>query len=613
VSATADVAIVGLGSRGLTVLERVITLAERTRAARPPGHPVAVAVVDPAGTGCGVHDPDLPDHLLLNTPCAQVSMFPDHGTVAADTARAGPTLYEWARTTGRPVRPTDYLPRRLLGEYLAWFRGHLLRAASDAVRITMYRTAAVDLCDAPDDRRAVVCADGTTVLARQVFLTTGYTPNLRPAAGPGRRVDEPYPMPGRLSAVAAGEVVAVTGFGLSAMDVVACLTVGRGGRFTGADDDLAYVRGGAEPTVLLVSRSGAPYRVRPRTGRDGPADPPLVLTTAAVDDLRGRRAGGRLDFRADVLPLVLAEMRLAHLRTAARRDPDVLAVIDRLDGVPVPARAAAADAVLAGLDDRFGRFDPWAALHNDAGMDLTGGAGYQRWLAGTVRRDLAEGAGPLDGSAVKAALEVVEDQRDVIRYAVDFDGLTGASHDDFMATFVPLFNRAVVGPQWERHAELLALLAAGVVRTPLGPAPVVTGLADGRWRLTGGGLTATRVEEADWLVAAQVPAPSVDASASPLIAALHARGRIRPYRPVPGRSWGIDIDRDHHPLDRWGEPDRQVWVLGTICEGRTYYTNLVPFPAEFSRPVHDAHRCVAGALASLTYTDDVRAGHSIAP
>jgi uncharacterized NAD(P)/FAD-binding protein YdhS len=83
----------------------------------------------------------------------------------------------------------------------------------------------------------------------------------------------------------------------------------------------------------------------------------------------------------------------------------------------------------------------------------------------------------------------------------------------------------------------------------------------------------------DWLVSARVPLPSVDSSASPLIAAMRASGVIRPYRPVPGRSWDIDVDREQHPLDVDGRPDRQLWVLGTLCEGRTYYTNLVGFRA----------------------------------
>ena len=69
-SAELSVAIIGLGSRGLGVLERLITLAGSAG-------PVRVEVIDPVADGAGVHARHQPDYLLLNTTCAQVSMFPD--------------------------------------------------------------------------------------------------------------------------------------------------------------------------------------------------------------------------------------------------------------------------------------------------------------------------------------------------------------------------------------------------------------------------------------------------------------------------------------------------------------------------------------------------------
>ncbi|MDQ2957597.1 MAG: FAD/NAD(P)-binding protein, partial [Actinomycetota bacterium] len=96
---TASVAIVGLGSRGLSVLERVVTLAKR---AGPAAGDVEVAVIDATCAGAGVHDAGQPDYLLLNTTCAQVSMFPDSCTVGDDVDAPGPSLYEWV--TERALR-----------------------------------------------------------------------------------------------------------------------------------------------------------------------------------------------------------------------------------------------------------------------------------------------------------------------------------------------------------------------------------------------------------------------------------------------------------------------------------------------------------------------------
>ena len=86
-----SVAIVGLGSRGLSVLERVVTLA---KLAGPGAGRVQVEVVDPSCDGAGVHATDQPDYLLLNTTCSQVSLFPDAHSVGDDVDAPGPSLHE---------------------------------------------------------------------------------------------------------------------------------------------------------------------------------------------------------------------------------------------------------------------------------------------------------------------------------------------------------------------------------------------------------------------------------------------------------------------------------------------------------------------------------------
>ncbi len=45
---------------------------------------------------------------------------------------------------------------------------------------------------------------------------------------------------------------------------------------------------------------------------------------------------------------------------------------------------------------------------------------------------------------------------------------------------------------------------------------------------------------------------------------------------------------------------KRIWVLGPLCEGATFYNNLVPSPGVYSRPIADAHRCAAAMLAART-------------
>lgn len=330
--AAGTVGIIGLGSRGIGVLERLVTLAARPDWA---GRRLVIEVVDPDGTGVGIHAVDQPDHLLLNTVCAQVSLFPEEATVGTAVGDQGPNLYEWVTARGlkvaedgyalgaegRPVRPDDYLPRRVLGEYLDWFLRRLLDRVPENVEIRLHRAAATSLTDGPDDSRQITLDTGETLRVDTVFLTTGHTPPAAPdpeAPGASRRIHEIYPPAEAFADVTAGQTVALGGTGLSAMDVLASLTLGRGGRYEAIDDGLRYLPSGREPRILLFSRTGIPFRARPATNRTGGPYEPVVLTHQALDRLRSARDDRALDLHGDLLPLIRTEMRIAfHRRGAA--------------------------------------------------------------------------------------------------------------------------------------------------------------------------------------------------------------------------------------------------------------------------------------------------------
>ena len=611
-----SVAVIGLGSRGLGVLERIVTLA---KSAGPGGGRVRVEVVDPLCDGAGVHAVDQPDYLLLNTTCEHVSLFPDAYTVGDEVDAPGPNLLTWATERGlrlgedgftvgpegRPLRPTDFLPRRLLGEYLGWFRDEVLSRVPDHVTVVLHRASAVDLTDGPGGSLIVTLSDGATVEVDHAFLTTGYTPNEASSRAPERLIAGPYPLPEQVAAVAPGQTVAISGLGLSGFDVMSALTVGRGGRFFhDGRGGCRYEPSGREPVMLFSSRSGVPCRARPLVTAFGPKYVPLVFTHANLDGLRVVR-GGRLDFEADVMPLVYAEVRIAYRRCEARLAGGnaEAELMRRLHG------AADVDAVREVLDDLdrvHGVFDPVATFHGVAGMPTDSADGYEQWLVDTLRADLDEGVKGFAGSPLKAGLDVMRDLRDTFRYAVDFGGLTPDSLHDFHARIVPMVNRAVVGPQFERHAALVALIEAGLARAPFGPAPSVAWDPDrGRWRIASTQLTVPHEAEADWVVAGFVDLPSVSTSASPLLRALRDRGRIRPYLPGSSVVAGLDIDADQHPRDAEGVADPRVWVIGPLCEGATFYNNLVPSPAMCSRVVFDAHRCVAAMYARHRVADPV--------
>ena len=98
-----------------------------------------------------------PDYLVLNNPCGQLSLFvsPD----GRDDLPYAVGLYEWAvdqgyrwsghecriGSVGTPIQATDYLPRRLMGEYLVWLYETLLEHAPANLEVVRHYASAVDI------------------------------------------------------------------------------------------------------------------------------------------------------------------------------------------------------------------------------------------------------------------------------------------------------------------------------------------------------------------------------------------------------------------------------------------------------------------------------------
>ncbi|WEV25378.1 FAD/NAD(P)-binding protein [Streptomyces sp. 71268] len=103
-----DVCVIGVGPRGLSVLERLCANARHF----PALGALTVHVVDPHVPGPGqVWRTDQSRHLLMNTVACQVTVFTDDSVDMAGPLAPGPSLYEWARAIGaRAAAPPGFVP-----------------------------------------------------------------------------------------------------------------------------------------------------------------------------------------------------------------------------------------------------------------------------------------------------------------------------------------------------------------------------------------------------------------------------------------------------------------------------------------------------------------------
>ena len=617
------IGIIGVGPRGLALLERIVAN-ERQR----PSGQIEILVFEPNAPGAGCHDPAQSDIYLVNTVAGQLTVFADASVVDAGPVVDGPSFHQWLNEQsdigagnllgGARASPEGYYGRSLFGRYLQWAFRYVCALAPPHVKIIV-KAAAVIRAHRDDDAWILETAKAK-MRVDYLFLTTGHTkPSHRPAdepasCGPATLVvDDPYPVQGKLAAIGPGMTVAIEGMGLTSFDVIAELTIGRGGRFvTDASGDKQYVRSGREPRIVVYSRSGIPLSAR-AVNQKGVSNQyrARFLLLKHVRELRSTR---KLDFVADVLPLLVADMEFAYYDAYLRERGDAeqaTAFCNEFAARDEDQRRQLVERCIPEAD----RFSWQRLVAPVPDRALASRDSFGHWLRGHLQEDLREARKGNVDSPLKAACDVLRDLRDNLRAAVEFGGLTEASHRWVLTELMPVMNRLAVGPPQTRVSELLALMEAGVLEADFGPGAECRTAAEGGLMR----VTATRwpghSTEVHALVKARIPMHSPRDDASPLLRGLLDDGYLRLYRNGDFHAGGIEIDRNHNWVSAAGKVIPNAWALGIPTEGIKWYTFVVPRPGVNSTALVDAGRAVTGMLAGIrrTASEDAIERHARKP
>jgi len=605
-----EIAIVGVGPRGLSMFERIVALYLH----RAPQWSLHIHLIDPAEPGQGAHPEMQPTHLLTNTVAGQITLFTDDSVRQAGPIRPGPTLRDWARaagyrrvaghfvrtgTDGEDIDENDYLPRALLGGYLTFVYDTLIRELPEGIHVTHHRRMAEDIKPLGGGRHLVCLADGYPITADAVVMTTGHSENcaapedvmLEEQVRIGRKRNpkllflrhvEPIRL---LQAVSPDACVYIQGMGLTAYDIISELTIGRGGRFiTCAQRGLRYEASGREPRMLLGSRQGLPFSARAVNQKsiDG-LHRPLFFTKGWMDDLRDRKesltTSRKLDYEIDLWPTLRKEMCYVYDKTTRGQ---ALAPAGYL---PSSDSERAIAEIFSPLGS--GRFSDERAYH-DA-------------VVRYVKRDLEHAKAGNVSDPVKAATDVLRDLRDHVRYAVDYAGLTEESHRHFLERVMPVMYRISAGAPKERNMQLLALIDCGLAAFGPGPGPVLSFDADqARFVLRSSQLEQPAEHQADVVIRARIDcAIFPEQQPNSLIQNMLRSGTIRPF--VNGRfhPGGIDVDTSQNVIDARGRANTHLWALGIITEGPNYCTYVLPRTQVNSRFLQFSGRCALALFAQL--------------
>jgi methylaspartate mutase epsilon subunit len=598
------IVIVGAGPRGLSVLERLVTIGSTIAA--PPSN-LTVEIVDPYEPGAGrIWRSDQSGALLMNTVIGQITIF-GHDP-AEPEEDAGPSFYEWLQEQTDPellaLEENGYAPRRVYGMYLAHAFKHVLSKAPEWMRVQPLRDEVVAIeesrTNGASSGYAVTLREGGERHADVVVLTTGHPKNkLRPheqeladfASKHGLHYvpgDSAADMP--LEEVTKDDVVAIRGLGLTFYDVCARLTADRGGKFVRDESGtLNYEPCGLEPQIYAGSRSGLPFPARGVNQKElGDSYQPVCSTAAKIDELRARRKeehqDDRLDFKEEILPLLMLEVHRSYTANVIRQRhgaPRADEFLQVFDGV---------SCTIEGLDQLREHFDvsdisdELPDLEKLArpfqGMSYDSPAEFHQYLTGHLEHDLDEAALGNREGPLKASLDVLRDLRGVIRKAVEHDGLLPDSQEWFDKWYTPRNSLLSAGPPAFRVEQCVALMRAGIVHV-VGPETRFRGDESvGKFTVESPHVVDS-LHEATWLVEASSPDPQLPRNASDLYAQLRDCGLVSEHvnPDADGQSdrqtGGLNVTHaPYRVVDSDGRIHEDLFALGIPTEHTNWFTQV---------------------------------------
>lgn len=587
----ADVLIIGGGSRALILLERLATAV-----ASGDGRALHVIVADPGHLGSGLHHPDQPPYITFNSPSTCPTVFVNQRVPRLESAVKGLSFEEWVTAHEGPL-PSDFPPRAVVGRYLTWSAQHLLNNLPPNLHVEHIRECVVEAAHPAGGRLTFHTDRSTTIRARGAVIAVGHSfaaaggEPLDPAGAPDRVIANPFPTHVQLRALDRRHTIAIRGLGLTGLDILAELTVGRGGRFerAGAGAPPRYIASGDEPRMYMYSRSSCPTRCRP-VGADGGSRPfePVILTGARGEQLlEGARP---IEFRTAVFPLILAEM--AHrLASGPARGiaPEPLALIRDWFA------AGGAERSNGEIADFFLRPDVNGPLMRILRPVLgIGISGTTEAAMAFLRDDIEESRLGIPASRLKHALEALLEARVFVKELVDFRHEVFSDPHWIFRTFSMLVNRNTIGPQVGKGEEFLSLLRAGIVQI-VSPESSVTA-RDGGLVLSGAGYEAVEV---DYLIRAD-HLRLASATQDGFIRSLISAGLALPVVDDEGALIGLKTDQGMRLVSRNGADAPPVWGTGPVCDGSSYYNNYVPcIQPDAEYPYFEADRIVRDMLRFL--------------
>ena len=509
-SPRASIAIVGAGPRGISIIERIA--AYLRHASNPPA--LDIHLIDDAQHGAGrIWDTEQTHTLCMNTLAGAVTLFTEPGSTVGAPVLEGPIQYEWIQLLrgerediAKPKQelfdafppdpsvaadfaeeiaatvPESNPSRALYGAYLRWALDVALAQLPESVEVINHHARAVEISPA-SDKDIIVLSTGDTVEAHATVVASGWT---QPATNTEEEiflnsgltwVKPNNPREQDLSVVPAGADVLVRGLGMGFFDVMALLTIDRGGEFI-ADDSaragLRYKPSGNEPHFYVGSGRGYPYLPK----SEYHSLPPKANLTRLKEVIAQHQDAPEqsINFATVVWPAIVRDSYTEYYTTLHRVRPERITVpleeiLSVIDTLPLPSNSHDASALPAALSAALAEMTTEPFELNDWIMPLAKkGVGVADFttrelttrIANRLDRDIREAVAARN-SPLKAGLWAISAARKRASILGSNGRFIWETRTGAYKEFMTLGQMVGSGPPLFRTRQLLALVDAGLV------------------------------------------------------------------------------------------------------------------------------------------------------
>lgn len=560
ITETFAIGIVGFGPKGFYGFERLIAYLREHNIDRS----IQIHIFNNTSflASGDVYRTDQPEYLIMNYANRNINGWILQEPYAPATST--PDFISWL-TENRLANaaPNEYAPRAIVGKYLEECYQLVLDQLPSNVRVVPHIGTVSNVFKRGEEYQVkyteAESGKENSIQCNSLLFTTGHHTftSLKNTTSKENGVDFIYPVEEKLKPINKDSLVAIKGFGLTAIDAILALTEGRQGVFERkGNGEFKYELSGREPIKIYpFSRTGLPM-----VPRNGAPNSNAELHFFTDDLVRHLKKNKPVSFKCTILPLIKKEFYFAYYKVLFKNHGHQFYFDDDFTVIENQVQYFHEDFPECPVFNWEAIVDPFRDEPILSSIMLQY---YLEFLIEEAKRGEEE-------SPFMAAVSVWRKISPLFNELYSFGGLDAASQKEFDTYYFGLFNRLSYGPPVKNMEKMLALYKSGILDFSfVKSANISENTLNNNYTLQ---IKNARKTEINYYLNATISRAKEGEFKNELYQNLLKNGLVREFKNKLNTSYNpgcIEINKDGNAIDAKGRVDKNITFYGTPTEGIT--------------------------------------------